>query len=344
MSLSFKEAFARLESAARPDPALVGAVFDSILEGDWNPTQVAAFAVALRLRGETPEVIAAAARALRRHMVPLVHNETKLLDTCGTGGDGLGSLNLSTGAAIIAAAAGARVAKHGNRAATSKAGSADVLESLGVRIDLTPDEEARVLADTGLVFLFAQKHHPAMRHVGQARRELGVRTLFNCLGPLANPADAKFQLLGAYDDQVRPLLARSLVDLGVERAWVVRGVDGMDELSPYGATRVTIVDGGDLREVILTPEHFGLSPCEPGATDGGDANENAAILEGVLRGEPHPSRDAFLLNAAGALAVYHGIGPAEATDQARRALESGAALAQLETWRKAAPLAGTSGT
>ncbi len=335
MTISFKEALPRLEACTPVSPALVGEVFDAILDGAWTPTQTAAFAVALRIKGETAEMIAAAARSMRAHMLPLEHNEARLLDTCGTGGDGFGSLNLSTGAAIIASAAGARVAKHGNRAVSSKSGSADVLESLGIRIDLVPSEEARVLAEVGLVFLFAPSHHPALKHVGPARRELGVRTIFNCLGPLANPARATHQLLGAYDDALRPILARSLSELGIERAWVVRGEDGMDEMSPFGATRITVLDRGELRELSLRPEDFGLAPCALGATDGGDSTENAAILEAVFEGTHHPSRNAFLLNAAAAIAVYEGIAPREAASRATLALTSGAALAQLKAWRQA---------
>jgi len=333
VSVSFKDALHRLEPKSEIDSGLVTEVFGAILEGAWSPTQTAAFAIALRIKGESAAVIAAAARALREHMIPLQHHEPRLLDTCGTGGDGMGSLNLSTGAAIIAAAAGARVAKHGNRAVSSKSGSADVLESLGIDIEQSPAREAQVLGELGLVFLFAPRHHPALRHVAQARKELGVRTIFNCLGPLANPAKATHQLLGAYEDALRPVLAGTLVELGIERAWVVRGEDGMDELSPFGPTRITVVQNGRLSEMSLRPEDFGLAPCVRGATDGGDAALNARILESVFEGVHHPSRNAFILNAAAALAVYDDIPPREAAERATLALTSGAALAKLRAWQ-----------
>ncbi len=335
MTIQFKDALPRLEAGAVPDPTLVREVFDAVLSGHWSPTQIAAFAVALRVRGETPEVIAAAASSMRAHMVAVPHSFPRLLDTCGTGGDGRGSLNLSTGAAIIAAAAGIPVAKHGNRAISSRSGSADVLEALGVSLNVPASAAGRVLESANIAFLFAPAHHPAMRHVGPARKELGVRTVFNCLGPLANPARATHQLLGAYDDALRPVLARTLNVLGVERAWVVRSEDGMDELSPFAPTRVTVLNHGQLEERIVTPADFGLSLSPEGAIDGGDAPDNAKVLEAVLRGEHHSSRDAFLLNAAAALCVADDITPREATARATQALDSGKAYETLERWRAA---------
>ncbi len=332
--IEFKDALARLEATSRPEPSLIEEVFEAILAGQFSTPQTAAFVVGLRLRGETPEVITAAARALRRHMVPLAHDQAETLDTCGTGGDGLGSLNLSTGAALISAAAGVPVAKHGNRAISSKSGSADVLAQLGVKIDDSPAHAARVFKELGLVFLFAPTHHPAMRFVAPARKELGVRTIFNCLGPLASPASVTHQLLGAYDDALRPVLARTLGELGVKRAWVVRGHDGMDEMSPFGPTNVTVLSDGHLEERVLSPHDFGLTPSAQGATDGGDAAENAAILRKVLAGEAHPSRDAFLINAAASLAVFFDLEPKEALRRARASLDSGAAAAKLEQWVK----------
>jgi anthranilate phosphoribosyltransferase len=333
--ITFKQALPLLEAQTPADPSLVREVFDAILDGSWSPTQTAAFAIALRMKGETPEVIAAAAKTLRDHMIELVHDLPETLDTCGTGGDGLGSLNLSTGAAIIAAAAGAPVAKHGNRAVSSKSGSADVLEHLGIRLDLTPQQASRVFSETGIVFLFAPIYHPAMRHVAPARKELGVRTIFNCLGPLASPARATHQLLGAYDDALRPVLARTLGELGVKRAWVARGEDGMDEMSPFGPTRITELDHGKLTEMTLSPEDFGLSPCPQGATEGGDAKVNAEVLQAVLQGQEHPSRNAFLLNAAAALCVMFDLPPKEGAERARRALEDGLAIAKLGEWQSA---------
>jgi len=333
--ITFSSVVDQLEQSSAPSAELIEAAFDALLTGAWNSAQVAAFAVALRLRGHTAPVVLAAAKSLRQHMVPLPHEEARCLDTAGTGGDGLGSLNLSTGAAIIAAAAGVPVAKHGNRAVSSKSGSADVLEALGVKVDLDPARAAQIFRQTGLVFLFAPNHHPAMRHVAPARRELGVRTIFNCIGPLANPARVTHQLLGAYDESLRSVLASALRDLGVLRAWVVRGEDGMDELSPFGPTKVTVVEHGRTSEMSLSPEDFGLARSSAGATDGGDAAENAATLRSILSGAAHRARDAVLLNAAGALCVFREIAPRDGLALARATVDDGAALAKLEQWVRA---------
>ncbi|MBN2197125.1 MAG: anthranilate phosphoribosyltransferase [Polyangiaceae bacterium] len=316
-------------------PALEG-VFDAILTGAWTPAQIAGLLIALKIRGETPGQIAAAARAMRRSMVPLRHPGGPLLDTCGTGGDGAGTLNLSTGAAIIAAAAGVRVAKHGNRAVSSRAGSADILEALGLPLDLPPAKAASVLDSVGIVFMMAPHYHPAMRHAAPVRRELRVRTIFNLLGPLANPAGATHQLLGTFDDALRRPLAETLAELGAERAWVVRGVDGLDEVSPHGRTRVTELERGVLRELEVCPGDFGLPELERGDVAGGDAAENAATLLAVLEGRPHPSRPAFVLNAAAALVVAQSLPLRESAIRADDAIASGAALATLTRWRDAA--------
>jgi anthranilate phosphoribosyltransferase len=260
----------------------------------------------------------------------------RVLDTCGTGGDHSGTLNLSTGAALIAAAAGVPVAKHGNRAASSKAGSADVLESLGLPLDVPAAAQASILREVGIVFLFAQAHHPAMRHAGPVRKDLGIRTVFNCLGPLANPARATHHLLGAFDDAMRAPLARALSSLGTRRAWVVRGVDGLDEVSPYGPTRVTQVERGAVEELEISPEDFGLARLAPGAATGGEPADNARALEAVLRGQPHPATDAFLLNAAAALVVAEGITPKQATERAREVVANGRAWKTFERWREQA--------
>lgn len=333
---TFAEVFGEITSEAGISPSRVEAVLGAILEGGWTPVQVAGFAVALRLRGETPETIAAAARALRRAARPVTHRYAAVLDTCGTGGDGAGTLNLSTGAALIAASAGVAVAKHGNRAVSSRAGSADVLAALGIPLDLTPVAAGAVLDEVGITFLMAPVHHPALRHGGVARRELGIRTIFNCLGPLANPAGATHQLVGAYDDALRPTLGRTLRDLGLVRAWVVRGEDGLDEISPSAPTRVTELSGGALAERVVAPEDFGLRRLAPEAYAGGDADENARVLERVLADEPHPARDAVLLNAAAALVVARGLAPREAARTAAEQLTSGRAAALLGAWRAAA--------
>ena len=333
----FSEVFAEMTGPSGLSANTVRRVFDAIFAGEWTPATTSGFLVALRLTGsETPVVIAAAAGAMRAVMIPVAHDFDVLLDTCGTGGDGAGSLNLSTGAALIAAAAGVAVAKHGNRAATSRAGSADVLEAMGIALDVPGARQAEVLAEARIAFLFAQAHHPAMKHVMPVRRELGVRTLFNCLGPLANPAGATHQLLGAFDDAIRPVLAQALSELGTTRSWVVRSEDGLDEMSPFAATRISEIDGGKVREFSLTPEDFGLLRSPAGAIAGGDPAQNARALEAILRNEDHPAKDAILLNAAAALVVALGISPKAATERARHVLQSGAAGESLARLKQAA--------
>jgi len=333
---TFPEVFREITSPTGVQPETVRRVFDAILEGRWTPVQVAGFAVALRLGGESAATISAAAESLRAAMLPVDHGLPRVLDTCGTGGDSSGTLNLSTGAAVIAAASGVPVAKHGNRAVSSRAGSADVLEALGIPTDRPASAGAELLREVGIAFLMAPVHHPAMRHGGIARRELGIRTVFNSLGPLANPARATHQLLGAYDDALRPVLAETLGSLGVERAWVVRGADGLDEVSPYGPTRVTELDAGRRTELEIHPRDFGIEPSPAGAAQGGDAAENAESLRVILSGAPHPASDAVVLNAASALVVALGLPPRAATDRVRETLETGRARELLERWRDAA--------
>jgi anthranilate phosphoribosyltransferase len=332
----FADVYAELMSERGLSEATTRAVFDAIFAGALTPAQIGGVLVALRQRGETAVVIAAAASAMRAAMVPVTHTFPKLLDTCGTGGDGSGSLNLSTGAALVAAAYGVRVAKHGNRAATSRSGSADVLESLGLPLDVPPAAQAEVLGEAGIAFLFAQAHHPAIRHAMPVRRELGIRTVFNLLGPLSNPAGVTHQLLGAPDDASRKLLAEALLRLGVERAWVVRSVDGLDEVSPFAETRVTELYEGKLREHTIAPESFGFEPSPAGAIAGGEPAENAQALRSILSGERHPAADAVALNAAAALVVFEGLSEKEAGARARETLESGKSLTTLQTWIDAA--------
>lgn len=334
--LKFSDVFTELTTARALPPERVERVFAAILSGSWTPTQIAGFLVALRMMGEGAETISAAASAMRRAMVGVDHGLERVLDTCGTGGDHSGTLNLSTGAALIAAAAGVPVAKHGNRAASSRSGSADVLEALGMPLDVPAAAQAGLLRDAGIVFLFAQAHHPTMRHAGPVRKELGIRTIFNCLGPLANPAGATHQLLGAFDDAMRAPLAQALSALGSRRAWVVRGVDGLDEVSPYGPTRVTVVERGSFEELEIAPEDFGIARLPKGAADGGDPAENARAMQSVLRGEAHPAREAFVLNAAAALVVAEGLPPKQAAEKARDVVESGRGWQTFERWRELA--------
>jgi anthranilate phosphoribosyltransferase len=332
--LDFPTVFAELHKG-KLSPATTRGTFDAILSGTWSPVQIGGFLAALRMRGEDPETIAAAARSMRENMQRVEHSFAAVLDTCGTGGDGSGTVNLSTGAAIMCAAHGAVVAKHGNRAVSSKSGSADVLAALGIPSDLPAAAAGELLTEVGITFLMAPTFHPAMRFAVPVRKELKVRTIFNCLGPLANPAGATHQVIGAFADELRPVLAQTLLELGTRRAWVVRGEDGMDEVSPYGATRVTELADGRLSERTLTPEDFGLKPSPQGAAQGGDAEANAAIIRSVLSGEQHPARDAFILNAAAALVVWEGLTLRAAADAARAVLDDGRALQTLERWRLA---------
>jgi anthranilate phosphoribosyltransferase len=331
----FPEVLAELRSSGGLRAGTARRVFDEIFAGEWTPAQIAGLLIALQMRGETAEVLGAAASALRANMLTVEHAFPVIFDTCGTGGDGHGTINVSTGAALIVAAAGVPVAKHGNRAASSRSGSADVLSALGISLDVPPAAQARVLSEANIAFLFAPAHHPAMKHAGAPRRELGVRTIFNMLGPLANPARATHQLVGAFSDEVRHLMASALRDLGVSGAWVVHSEDGLDEISPYAPTRVTVVESGAVHERVVTPEDFGLSASPPGAIDGGGPEENATIIRQILAGEPHPARAALVLNAAASLALARGLSLTAAAALATETLDNGAALTTLRIWREA---------
>ena len=333
--LTFPEVFARIEGG-RLGPDDVRAAFGAILAGAWTPVQIGAFAAALRLRGETAEIIGAAAEALRAVMSAVDHGLPDVLDTCGTGGDGAHTLNVSTAAAIVVAACGVPVAKHGNRSVSSRCGSADVIEALGVPLDLPPERQAEVLREARIAFLMAPAHHPALRHAASARRELGVRTIFNALGPLVNPARATHQLVGVYDDALRPVMAAALGKLGVRGAWVVRSEDGLDEVSPAAPTRVSVLEGGRVEERTIGPEDFGLARSDTSGLAGGDAAENAAAITRLFEGGEHPARAAVTLNAAAALVVFRGASPRDAAAEAERAIASGSAKATLEAWRTAA--------
>jgi anthranilate phosphoribosyltransferase len=312
----------------------VEAAMDVILEGKASGTQIAAFVVALRMKGESAVEIAAAALALRKHCQTIQPQvDGPLLDTCGTGGDGLHTFNISTAAALVAAAAGVAVAKHGNRAVSSKAGSADVLEALGVRIDLSPERVKRCIEEVGIGFLFAPSHHSAMRHAASVRRELGIRTLFNLLGPLSNPASATHQVVGVYDSSRVEQLAEALGALGLTRAWVVHGAGGLDEVSPSGPTKVAQLAEGEVRTFELSPRDFGLPEVPIEALRGGDASRNAEIIRAVLRGDEGPARVAVLMNAAAALRVAGlATDPRNAVHRAAEAIDSGAAATTLERW------------
>jgi anthranilate phosphoribosyltransferase len=333
----FSPILARLLAREPVGATEVRAAFDAILAGAWTPVQIGAFAIALRMTGETAEMIAGAAGAMRAAMATVEHDFRVVVDTCGTGGDGAQTLNISTGAAVIVAACGLPVAKHGNRSASSRCGSADVFEALGVPLDVPVARQGQVLREAGIAFLFARAHHPALKHAGQTRSELGTRTIFNVLGPISNPAHATHQLLGVYEDALRPVIARALGRLGGTRAWVVFSEDGLDEVSPCATTRVSeLTTGGEVREFVVTPEDFGLARIPRAALAGADAATNARELRAILAGEPHRARDAVLLNAAAALAVATGDELRACTDRARAALDAGAALDLLERWKTVA--------
>ncbi|MEO0325558.1 MAG: anthranilate phosphoribosyltransferase [Myxococcota bacterium] len=311
----------------------------AVLAGEASDAQIGGFAIALRMRGETPGELAAAAAVLRQRARGVsVSGQAPLLDTCGTGGDGLGTFNISTVAALVAAAAGARVAKHGNRAVSSRCGSADVLEALGLDLNLDRTALEACLGTVGIAFLFAPAHHGALRHAAGARRALGVRTLFNLLGPLANPAGATHQLLGVYDEDKVEDMAEVLGALGTQAAWVVHGTGGFDEIATTGATRVARLrrdDAGRARvdTFELTPGDFGLEEAPAEALAGGDATTNARIAREVLAGQAGAPRLAVLLNAGAALCVA-GVAatPREGAERAAAAIAGGAAARLLARW------------
>ena len=293
------EAIAKVVRCENLSEDEAAAAFEVIMRGDATPSQIAGFVVALRMKGETVEELTGFARTARA-VATRIQVEGALLDTCGTGGDGLATFNISTLAAIVAAACGARVAKHGNRAASSMCGSADVLEQLGVKIDLAPEGVARCIDEAGIGFLFAPVFHPSFRFAGVPRRELGLRTVFNVLGPLCNPAGAKYQALGVADGAMATKMADVLQRLGVERAIVFHASDGMDELSVASPSTVIEIDGRR-KEYELDPVELGLSRAPVEAMRGGGPEENARLAREVLGGAKGPRRDVVLLNAAAAL-------------------------------------------
>jgi anthranilate phosphoribosyltransferase len=311
----------------------------AVMAGSVPPARLGGLLAALRARGETVEEITGFAEAMRAGAVPVRCRRDGLVDTCGTGGDGSGTFNISTATALVAAGMGIPVAKHGNRAVSSRSGSADVLEAMGVNVDLDAARAGQLLDELGLAFLFAPRLHPAMRHAGPVRRELGVRTVFNVLGPLTNPAGAELQLLGVYDASLCEPLARVLGALGSRRAFVVHGAGGLDEVSPLGPTRVAELRRGVVRAFTFDPADAGVARCEPADLAGGTPAENAAIITAVLEGRPGPAADAVALNA-GFVAVLAGRAPdfRAGVALARAALGSGSALRLLR--RLAAATAG----
>ncbi|HKJ29708.1 MAG: anthranilate phosphoribosyltransferase [Desulfuromonadales bacterium] len=319
-------------------------VMNQIMGGEATPAQVGAFITALRMKGETIEEITGAARVMRDHATPIrvgkaldidreeinLDRET-VLDTCGTGGSGTKSFNISTTVAFVVSACGAKVAKHGNRSISSACGSADVLEALGVNLNVTPEQVESCINEVGVGFLFAPALHGAMKHAIGPRREIGIRTIFNILGPLTNPAGADRQVLGVYDEKLVEVLAKVLVKLGCQRGFVVHGQDGMDEITLTGPTRIAEINEGKVALSTIEPEDFGLRRCLLTDLQGGDAEENAAIVKDVLAGAEGPKRDVVLLNAAYALIAA---GIVESVDaglqKARNVIDEGLAKAKLE--------------
>jgi anthranilate phosphoribosyltransferase len=325
------EAIAKLVRCESLSEAEASSAFETIMRGDATPVQIAGFMVALRMKGESVEELTGFARTARALATP-IEVDGALLDTCGTGGDGLATFNISTLAAIVAASCGARVAKHGNRAASSLCGSADVLEQLGVKIDLAPDGVARCIEQAGIGFLFAPIFHPSFRFAAVPRKELGVRSVFNILGPLCNPAGAKYQALGVADANLAGKMADVLSRLGVEKAIVFHAGNGMDELSTSSPSLVIEIDGGR-KEYQLDPADVGLKPSDPLAVRGGGPEENARIAREVLGGAAGPRRDVVLLNAAAALrASGHAKDWHEGIGAAGDAIDSGRASEVLQRW------------
>ncbi len=333
--MTVQQAIAKLvegQDLARTEAA---ELMEATMSGNATPAQTAGWLIALRMKGETAEEIAGCAETMRRHAVQ-VHPRRKaeLIDTCGTGADRVKTFNVSTAVAFVAAAAGIPVAKHGNRAVTSKCGSADVLEALGCRLELSPEQLARAIDEIGIGFLFARSHHPAMKYAAPIRQELGVRTVFNLLGPLTNPAGASRQLLGVFSAGLARLIAEVLRELGSEEAMVVHGEPGMDELSTLGETVVVHLKNGQMREERLCPEQFGLRRASPEeVTAPNNPDSCAEVIRRLFAGEPGPARDLLLLNAAAAIVVG---GKArdlhEGIDVAREMVDSGAAMRVLEQY------------
>jgi len=313
------------------DDSEAAGAMEEIMDGVATPVQIGALLIALRMKGETVDEITGLARVMRANAIPVDPGNSNVVDTCGTGGDCSGTFNISTTAAIVASAAGAAVAKHGNRAMSSRCGSADVLEALGVQINLDAEEVARCVRHVGIGFMFAPLFHPAMKHAGPVRRELGVRTVFNILGPLTNPAGARNQVLGVADPSLAPKLAGALERLGANHALVVHGYGGLDELSITGPSVVYHVRSGrTIEHISLRPQDAGLPVAPLESIRGGTAEENAAITRGVLAGERGPRRDVVLLNAAAALYAADMVENLhEGVQMAARAIDSGAAERKL---------------
>ncbi|WP_024518784.1 anthranilate phosphoribosyltransferase [Bradyrhizobium sp. Tv2a-2] len=326
----FKSIIGKVATGATLTRKEAASAFDSMMSGEATPSQMGGLLMALRVRGETVEEITGAVSAMRGKMLG-VTAPAEAIDIVGTGGDGSGSVNVSTCAAFIVAGTGIPVAKHGNRALSSRSGAADVLASLGVKIDLKPEDVGRCVHEAGIGFMFAPAHHPAMKNVGPTRVELATRTIFNLLGPLSNPAGVRRQMVGVFSRQWVQPLAQVLQNLGSESVWVVHGSDGLDEITLTGPTFVAALENGDIRTFEVTPEQAGLTRCGSEGLKGGDADANAVALQSVLDGKPSPYRDVALLNAAAALVVASRAKTLkEGVEIGKKSLDSGAAAARLK--------------
>lgn len=325
-----KEAISQLVKKENLTSEVMEQVMEEIMTNQATDAQKASFLTALAMKGENIDEITAAAKVMRSHCERFL-NEMEVLEIVGTGGDGSNTFNISTLSSFVASAAGIPVAKHGNRAASSKCGTADCLEALGVKIDIAPAKSAQVLKEINMCFLFAQKYHTAMRFVGPVRKEMGIRTLFNILGPLANPAGATMQLLGVYSADLVEPLAHVLHNLGVHRAMVVYGTDSIDEISLSAPTKVCEFKGDEFKCYEITPEQFGLKRCDKSELVGGTPQENAAIARDILAGKEGPKMDAVLLNAGAAIYIASDhLTMQEAVEKARELIKSGKAAKQLE--------------
>jgi anthranilate phosphoribosyltransferase len=329
--VTIQDALARLLDGRDLGQGEAREVMNAIMRGDATPAQIGGFLVALRVKGETADEIAGCAEAMREHVLAVRPRRDDLVDTAGTGGDGACTFNISTAAALVAAAAGAGVAKHGNRAVSSASGSADVLEALGFDLEQPPERIERSIDELGFGFLFAPSHHPAMRHAAPVRRELATRTVFNVLGPLTNPAGARAQVVGVYAPELVETIAAVLARLGARRAFVVHGAGGIDELSPAGPNLVYEVVDGDVHRREIDARDLGVPRCRPEELRGGSPEENAETVREIFAGAQGPKREAVLLNAAGAIAAGGGTRDlADAYGAAAAAVDSGAAGERLE--------------
>jgi len=326
----FKSLIAKVADSHSLNQIEAEAAFDAIMSGEVTPAQIAAFLMALRMRGETVDEITAGARVMRAKATKVDAPEGAI-DTCGTGGDASGTYNISTAASFVVAACGVPVAKHGNKALSSKSGSAEVLEKLGVKLDISPAQITRCIEEAGIGFMFAPAHHSAMKHVGPTRAEMGTRTIFNLLGPLSNPAGAKFQVVGVFAQKWVEPLAHVLKNLGSDRVWVVHGSDGLDELTTTGISHVAELKGGFVTTFDIAPEDVGLARADPAALKGGDPQENMEALVHLLNGEEGAYRDIVALNAAASLVVAgKATTLSEGVKMAGEAITSGAAKRALD--------------